>query len=161
MSLAIIRTEIKSILDAISSIGQVHEYERFTHEWKQYQKLFTKNDKVNVWQIERPEVRRWVEATQGPTGGVERVVHSFVLRGFYGINDEQATDKTFQDIVEEVCQAFRGVPQLALVTPPAEMVYESREAPVMATIYKDMLGQVLCHVAEVNIAVQEKVTFTV
>ena len=159
MSLDIIRAELKTILEGVSGMGKVHDYQRLTHEWKTYQKLFTKDSLVNMWEIERPEVSRWIAATLGPNGGVERVIHHFILRGFYRINDEQESEKTFQNIVEGVCQSFRAVPQLALTDPPAEMVYESDKSPLGATVFKDMLGVVLCHVAEVNISVQEKVTF--
>jgi len=161
MSLDLIRAAIKSIMEEVSGIGKVHDYQRLTHEWKQYQKLFTKDDIVNMWEIERTEARRWVEATQGPAGGVERVVHNFVLRGFYRINDVQESDKTFQNLVERVCHAFRTKPKLTVAgVEYAELVYETVTVPIIATIYKDMLGAVLCHIAEINVSVQEKVTFT-
>jgi len=161
MSLDLIRAAIKTIMEDVSGIGKVHDYQRLTHEWKQYQKLFTKDDIVNMWEIERAEVRRWVEATQGPAGGVERVIHTFILRGFYRVNDTQESDKTFQNLVEGVCQAFRTKPTLKVSgTSYAEVVHESEERPIVGIIYKDFLGAVLCHVADISVSVQEKVTFT-
>jgi hypothetical protein len=156
MSLDTVRTELKSIILLVSGIGKVHDYERYTHDWKQYQKFFTKDDKVNVWQIERPTFTRYVHGSQGPTNGVERVIHDFFIRGFYAINDELATEKTFQDIVEGVCQALRNKPDL---NGKAEMVKISSDSPVTGRIYKDYLGAVLCHIAEVSVSIQEKITF--
>ena len=156
MSLATVRTKIADLIGAVTGIGKVHEYERYTHDWKQYQKLFTKNDKVNVWQIERPTFTRYVHATTGPTSGVERVIHDFIIRGFYGLSDELASEKTFQDLVESVCQKFRGYPDLDST---AEMIKMSFSNPITGAIRKEYLGAVLCHMVEINISIQEKVIF--
>ena len=156
MSLSIVRAKIKTLVEAVSGIGKVHDYERYTHDWKQYQKLFTKNNKVNVWQIERPTFLRYVHATTGPTNGVERVIHDFTIRGFYGLSDALASEKTFQDIVEGVCQEFRGYPTL---DGTAEMIKMSPDQPITGSITKEYLGSVLCHMVEIRISIQEKVSF--
>lgn len=156
MSLDLIRSEMKSIIEGVSGIGKVHDYERYTHEWKQYEKLFTLASKVNVWQIERPSFSRYVNASKGPSNGVERVVHDFIIRGFFGLSDELASEKTFQDIVEGICQAFRDKPDL---NGTAEMIKISHDFPVTGAIRKDYLGAVLCHIVEISISIQERVEF--
>ena len=156
MSLDTVRTEMKTIIEAVSGIGKVHDYERYTHDWKKYEQLFTKADKVNTWQIERPTFSRYVHGSQGPTAGVERVIHDFIIRGFYALSDELASEKTFQDIVEAVCQAFRNKPTL---NDKAEMIKISSDSPVTGRIFKDYLGAVLCHIVEISISIQEKITF--
>ncbi len=156
MSLSTVRAKIKELILLVDGIGKVHEYERYTHDWRQYTKFFTKNDKVNVWQIERATFTRFVHATTGSTNGVERVIHDFIIRGFYGLSDALASEKTFQDLIEGVCQKFRGYPDL---DGTAEMIKMSPENPITGSIRKDYLGSVLCHIVEINISIQEKVTF--
>lgn len=156
MSLATVRTEIATIISDVTGIGKVHEYERYTHDRNQYTKLFTKNDKINVWQIERPTFSRYVHGSAGATSGVERVIHDFLIRGFYGLSDELKSEKTFQDLVEGVCQAFRDKPDLNGV---AEMIKISPETPITGRITKEYLGEALCHTVEINISIQERVQF--
>ena len=156
MSLDAIRTQVKTTIETVSGIGKVYDYERYTHDWKQYNRLFTKNDKLNTWQIERPTFTRWIEATSGASTGVERVVHHLVIRGFYALNDELESEKTFQDLMEAVTQVFRSD---ATLNSTAETIIESRSMPMTGTIYKDFLGAVLCHIGEINISIQEKVVF--
>lgn len=156
MSLDTVRSKIKTLIEDVSGIGKVHDYERYTHNWKQYEKLFTKNNKVNVWQIERATFTRFVHATTGPTAGVERVIHDFIIRGFYGLSDELASEKAFQNLIEGVCQKFRGYPDLDST---AEMIKMSPENPITGSIRKEYLGTVLCHIVEINISIQEKVDF--
>lgn len=156
MSIDTVRTKIKDLIGTVSGIGKVHDYERYTHDWKQYTKFFTKDSKVNVWQIERATFTRFVHATKGPTAGVERVIHDFIIRGWYGLSDDLASEKTFQDLIEGVCQKFRGYPDL---DGTAEMIKMSPEQPITGSIRKDYLGAVLCHVVEINISIQERMDF--
>ena len=156
MSLSTVRTEIKTIIEAVTGIGKVYEYERLTHDFKQYNKLFTKNDKVNVWQIERPTFKFYVHGSAGSTSGVERKIHDFVIHGWYGLSDDLASEKTFQDLVELVCQAFRNKPDLNAT---AEMIKMSPDNPITGDIGKDYLGEVLCHTVRINISIQERTAF--
>lgn len=156
MSLDTVRTEMKAVIETATGIGKVHDFERYTRDWRQYERLFTKEQRVNVWQIERPSFTRFVHASKGPTNGVERVIHNFTIRGFYAIFDQFESEKTFQDIIESICQAFRNKPDL---NGKAEMIKISPDSPVTGSITKEFLGAVLCHMAEINISIQERIEF--
>jgi len=65
MPLAEIRTQIKTILEGVSGIGIVHEYERWAADWKGFLDLFKDaNGWINGWSI----TRRAIPAR----GGIER-----------------------------------------------------------------------------------------
>ena len=153
MSLSTIRTEIKTILETISNVDNVHDYKRYTHSWADYKELFVENSKVNTWEIVRESFESFVEASNN----VNRTRHNFVIRGFYAVQDETASEKIFQDIVEEIRVIFRDKPRL---NDKAELVFFSPDNPFTGAFSYDYLGAVLCHIAELRLTIQEYETFT-
>jgi len=153
MSLSTVRTEIKTILLTISNVGQVHDYKRYTHSWDDYKDLFVENSKVNTWEIVRESFESFVEASNN----VNRTRHNFTIRGFYSVQDKTASEKTFQDIVEDIRVTFRNKPKL---NNKAELVFFSPDRPFSGVFRYDYLGAVLCHIVEINLTIQEYETFT-
>src|SRR3990167_4248814 len=96
MSLALIRTEYKTILEGIASIGKVHDYERWSVEWKKFLDGFKSADnKIKGWTITREKT----DEVFIPGPGAERR-HTMVVRGYLGLDDTNASEKTFQDLIE-------------------------------------------------------------
>jgi len=153
MSLEAIRNQLKTDIEAVSGIGKVHNYNRYIKDWKSYQREFTKNDKVNTWEIVRTDFNRSVHASSGSQSGEERINHTFTIRGFYGLSDDLESEKTFQDLVESVCTALRNDPTLS---GEAECIYYTPERPVTGRIYHDFLGEVLCHICEITVMIRER-----
>jgi len=152
MSLSTIRAQIKIEIETIvtSSLGTVYDYKRYCNDWATYKSLFVRGSKVHTWEIERPTFTR---SERGGSGGKEDITHDFILRGFYSLDDSLASDKTFQDdYVELICQEFMNNPTLSGV---AEIV----EMPVTGTITISKLGDVLCHVVEIKLAITERRIF--
>lgn len=148
MSLSTVRAEVKSVLEDVSGIGQVHDYERYAKEWSSYRDIFKSGDHINFIQIHRPSFDRIVHGSDS----TERVTHHFLLKGAYSLRDEDETEKTFQDLVEAICQAFRDKPNLNNV---AEVV----QYPISGRIYNDMFGNVLCHICEIEVSIRERIVF--
>jgi len=148
MSLSTVRAEVKSVLEDVTGIGEVLDYERYAREWSTYKSLFKSGAHVNFVQIQRPSFTRIVHGSDS----CERVTHNFLLKGAYSLNDEAATEKTFQDLVEAMCQAFRDKPDLNDV---AEVVIY----PISGRIYNGMFGNVLCHICEIEISIRERIVF--
>jgi hypothetical protein len=148
MSLATVRTQVKTILEGVSGIGNVYEYERYANEWLVYKNLFKSGDFINFTEILRPAFVREV----GGSDSVERVTHNFTLKGAFTLNDARATEKTCQDLVEAICQAFRDKPKLQ---DEAEVV----RYPITGRIYKGMFGNVLCHIYEIEVQIRERLLF--
>lgn len=146
MSLSTIRAKIKTKLEALSGIENVYDYKRFSRDWATYKELFIKDSKVNTWEIEHPHEERKVNAGDH---GVEHVRHSFIIRGFYSLEDSLETDKTFQDLVETVCEDFRDDPTLGAV---AEIVH----MPITVDYTIGRLGDVVCHIAEIHIDITQR-----
>jgi hypothetical protein len=147
MSLSLIRTQIKTKLEAISGVENVYDFRRFCNDWATYKDLFVKDNKVNTWEIERKAFSR---TGRGGSGDIEDITHEFIIRGFYSFYDAYATEKTFQDLVETICADFINDPTLG---GKAKMVH----VPITGEFTTAFLGQVLCHVATINLIVEERI----
>lgn len=102
MSEAAIRAKIKTTISGVSGISLVYDYVRWAASWGDFLDLFkTDANKINGWVFSRkssPTLQRTI-------GEIERA-HVYVVRGYYGLKDEDATEKTFQALVEAVQAAF-------------------------------------------------------
>lgn len=151
MSLSAIRTEVKTILQNVTDIGVVHDYERWSNDWNTILSMFQPSGKAYIrgWMITRRATQE-VVVTQG-LGGSNQREHSFVIKGVFGLKDDIASEKTFQDLIESICSALRGNPTLngsaIECDPPQVMSVDIR-----------MFSQVLCHYAEIELKAAEIVT---
>lgn len=147
MSLSLIRTQIKTKLEAISGVENVYEYRKFCNDLVTYKDLFIKDSKVNTWEIER---RSFERTGRGGSGDIEDIIHNFTIRGFYSSYDTLATEKTFQDLVETICADFISDPTLGGKARIVNM-------PITGEFSIVMLGSVLCHTCNVNLSIQDRV----
>ncbi len=152
MSLATIRTKIKTLLESISSVGTVYDYKRYAKDWATYKTLFTEDDKVNTWEIQRDSGSAWAEATNQ----VNRRRHVFTIRGFYAVSDSGSSEKTIDNMLEDIIDKLRGYADLDAT---AERVSFDPNDPMTWTTTYNYLGPVLCHVVEIYFMVQEYTTF--
>ncbi len=104
MGLAQIRTEIKNLLETVSGIGKVHDYERWTNDWRTFLNCFnTDNNKINGWMITRIDTRERLQAA----GAVNIATHTLAIKGYYGLKDNIESEKTFQDLIESIRSTLR------------------------------------------------------
>ena len=153
MSLSAIRTQIKTTLEGVSGIGTVHEYERWANDWKGFLELFkTSANVINGWMITRRKTpERWRTAEE-----YERVFE-FAILGVYGLKDDDATEKTFQDLIEAICAAFRQDPDLGgacETTHPEFGSLAGRSGVQVEVVENRVLGSVLCHFCVLRIGAQ-------
>jgi hypothetical protein len=147
MSLALIKTQIKTKLEAITGVENVYDYKRFCSDWVTYKDLFVKDSKVNTWEIERKSFSR---TGRGGSGDIEDVTHEFIIRGFYSFYDTLESEKTFQNLVETICANFINDPTLG---GKAQMV----QMPITGEFSTGKLGEVLCHIVEINITIVDRI----
>lgn len=148
---AAILADIKTRLEAVPGVGQVHDYERQTADWAKFIELFKDpaTGKILGWEITR-------RAATEHHDGVWFRHHQFVLKGYMGLQDATASSKTFQTLCEEVCAAFRDAP------PGDGWEYRNGDkadrAPAQIEAINDrMFGGPLCHVAEIALSVTERI----
>ncbi len=79
------------------------------------------------------------------------ILHTFYLRGYYGMEDAKETEITFNKIVDNVCEAFRPQGSLDGIV---ELILPVQ---VLDIDYRELHG-VLCHFAECTLTVQEYIS---
>lgn len=104
MSISIIRSKINDRLEAISSVGIVHDYKRLVMNWSNFETKFVEDSKVNTWIIQRynGSVFSW---DQGNIGGINPL-RVFQIWGLLGLKDSTGSEKDFDDIVADVEDDF-------------------------------------------------------
>lgn len=149
MSLLSIRAALKTLIETVSGIGQVHDYKRYAADWKTYKELFQKGTKVNEWEIQREGFSVEPRGTQAVQGKVKDTIHRMVVRGFYSFDDKCASEKTFDTLVD-------GVTDLFIANQDISQTAEIVGIPIIGDINFNFLGDVLCHMVEVRIEVRER-----
>lgn len=144
MSLALIRDRIETTLSGVTGIGTVHDYLRWSNNWKNFLSQFkTSGDLINGWMITRVSTKEEHETASHATK-----THTFKIIGVYGLKDEDETEITFQALIESISAAFRadyGLNGQAVDTSPIQVeIVEPR-----------IFGNVLCHYCELSITASE------
>lgn len=145
MSLSLIRNEIKLILSGVSGVGtKVHDYERYAKTWEEYLAFFKTDGLIKGWTITRtatPELKS--------TTTTNMRTHTFLIRGYFSLDDSAATEITFQNIIEAIATAFRIKPTLN----DKAFDCDPLQVDIVGNV---MFGSVLCHFCELRLLVQEE-----
>ncbi len=150
MSESAIRAEIFSILSGVTDIGKVYDYDRWSADWGVFITLF-KATISGKDQIRGCEITRRAAPGEYDSNAEELVSHQYVIKMYMSLSDADATEKTFNALIEAVKTAFRFNFELNGVCESA--------GPVSADIIEPrFFGSVLCHYAELSLPVRETVT---
>lgn len=153
---ATIRARIKTVLETVSNIGQVHDYERWADDWNTLLTLFKSTisgtDQIRGWAI---TCEGWTQDLVGFGGfGDDAVLvsYSYRVRGWLGVDDSAETEKTMAALAGSAAAALEADATLqskALDNPE----------PVVRSVRLEyrMFAGVLCHYAEIWIRAQEVV----
>ncbi len=148
MSLTAIRTELKTVLEAVTDIGPVYDYIRHAPLEKKWKLLFKTSSKIlHTWFITRTAVKdEWLTSCENAIR-----THSFQILGFFALKDDDASEKTFQDIIDLVVTALRN----AAKQPPLSGTALSMTTPQAEPIdHRDFL-KVLTHACQITFTVNE------
>ena len=148
MSMSTIRAQVKTIVEAVSGIGVVHDYKRHITNWDTYKKENVKSGKIHLWEL---TVENYEKAVMG-SDATERTTYDFLIIGRYAVDDSLATEKTFQSLAALVGEAFRDKPKL-------ENTAEVVKYPITCEFANEMYGNVLCHRADIKVSIRERVVF--
>jgi hypothetical protein len=153
MSEANIRTQIYTILSSVTNIGKVYDYERWANDWATFINFFKTTiggiDQIRGWEISRRSAPEKQVGISSGTGKYERA-HSFVIRGYLGVKDADATEKTFNALIEAIATAFRGNRKLNGTAERHDLIQTDIIEP-------RMFGSVLCHYAELSLTATERI----
>ncbi len=147
MSWANIRTQLKTTVEGVAGIGVVHDYQRWTVEADDFDTVFVTGGRVNAWMITRDRSTEEHEASNQ-----DYRAHHVRIFGVYSLDDSDATEKTFSDLMELICDELRGdndVSGNAESSTPAEVVRDDHTT----------LSGTLCHFGEITFQVREDRTF--
>jgi len=147
MAYSDIRAEIGTILAAVSGIGVVHDYRRWTNREEEFKTFYESNSIINGWEYTRRGFSDNFEST-GPR--YERI-HDFLIVGYYGLDDSAASEKANDTLVESIASAFRAKPDLNGKCQMHEFIQGE-------VIELRMFADTLVHYTELGLLVHEEVT---
>jgi len=146
-----VRARIKAIVAAVEDVGQVHDYERWSAEWDaflgHFQKTIEGTDYIRGWTISCSAVMQ-----ERMDWDQNRRTYRYVIRGYWGLDDSVATEKT------ALAKAISVVEALDASTALHESAgtYEATLASI-ERFEPRLFGGTLCHYAEITLAVTEMV----
>lgn len=145
MSYEAIREQVAAILGAVDGIGVVHQYLRWAVAREKFNELFKDESTggINAWNITRRETpEKWLT-------NIEHIrVYEFIIRGVYGLNDSDASELTFQSLIEDICAAFRNNSTLndtCETIAPEFGSMAGRSGVQVLLVDHRKFGSVLCH----------------
>lgn len=101
MAYSSMRDYLKTKLEAVASVGTVHDYYRFLKGKKRVTAALFEDGVLNTWFIQKvSENNAW----EGP--GMLLTVHIVNILGIMAVNDELASEKVFLGIVADVMTAL-------------------------------------------------------
>jgi len=131
---------VADMLAAVEGVGpNVHARIRWGADEAKFKELFQDDGKILGWTVTR-------EATTATDlVGVTIDKHAIVIRGYLSLSDADATETTFQDLVETIRDAFNQNRRLR-VAGISKAAFTSRVS--VRTVEHRMFGGYLCHYAE-------------
>ena len=152
MSEATLRAAIYSVVNGVTDVGIVHDYERWANEWTDFLNLF--RTEIDGEQV----IRGWEVVYRGFPDASERMQmqdiypaflrpHRFLVAGYLQSDDSEESEKTAAALAETVADALNtDATLLGLVHDRVEptLIFEPRT-----------FGGVLCHYAEIVLTLWE------
>lgn len=147
MSLAGVRARIKGIVDGVAGVGRTHSYFRVVASDAEIASKLKASGKLHVWMVSLSDQNPY--HTKRHPANHEQGTYQYKVYGYYAVDDAAASEEVFSDLVEAVIAAFRADKTLG------DTVIDSGPAQWSAGGYKTFAG-VLCHYAELDLAVREQ-----
>ncbi len=147
MSYATIRAELKTVLESVTDVAVVHDYLRWTNDRSRLLQLYKNNGRINAWEFTRTRNER----EQLETGNRFRSTHFMLIKGYFSLKDDAASELTFQDLVEAVADKLQ---QDANLNGKATLML-----PPNSDISHEFKSNVLVHFVEMTLEIFEDVNF--
>ena len=146
MSDSALRAAIKTLLDEVTAIAVVYDYQRYAADDAAFIALFEVDDVINGWEIVNCgfRVKRM--------GRKIKMIHYYKYKGYYHLEDTQTSENAFAAIVDAVVLKLSSKPVTG-----AEM----HLVPEAGAIYRRAFGTTVCRCVEIDHEVAEILTPTV
>lgn len=139
---------IMAILNGVTGIGKTYDYPQHSAFIENHKDLFvTTDNKFHVWW---PNRVGW-EATGGLSVQVFRF-HNIEITGYYALSNSNQSDKTFQEIIDAVANAFDAKATFNLSGTV------DQHLPAQMEKSEVMFGGYLCHKAIIRIVTEAEAT---
>ena len=161
MSESSVRGYLKAVLDAVTAVGQVHDYERWALNWSdvlnRYKTTISGSDVIRGWTITCAGWEaEYLDYPDDDGNYIESRRYQYKIRGYFGLNDGDASEKTAIGIVEDVCEALNSNATLHAVENATDLWGLVPAARVDMFEVRVFAG-VLCHYAEITQMADEAV----
>lgn len=160
MSEATTRTYIESVVSGIANVGEVHDYQRWAVQWPDFLEKFkttiSNSTVIRGWTIScQGWSAQYLPGSEPDENSKNIVVREYVykIRGFFGVDDANESEKTAVAIVEDVCEALDADAELH----EQQYLWDKIPPAQLDTFEYRMFGSVLCHYAEITQVARETV----
>jgi hypothetical protein len=133
MSETATRALVYAVVNGVSNVGQVHDYERWANDWTTFLDRF----KATISSVS--VIRGWTITCAGWTQDHAMRVYTYKVRGYFGLDDSAASEKAAMLIVDAVCQAL-----------DISDDFDEGEMAELTAFEPRMFGTTLCHYAEIT-----------
>ena len=158
MSEAAIRTAIYNAINGVAQVGLVYDYERHATEWGDFLDLFKSTiggtAQIRGWMIGYRGIQSVENSRFSGAGRIART-HRFQVLGVMGIDDSEATEKTFAALAEDVCDALDSDSTLHPSTQSGQNIMNT--APASFGFDPSPFAGILVHAAAITIEVTESI----
>lgn len=143
-TLADIRAAHFALVNGISGIGQVHDYERYASRVADLKALYAYQGQIRGWHLRRIGTKE-----SSPGRGRHVVDHAWQWRGYMSLDDSAATEETFDDLIEAIRDAYRADDSLSGLV--ATMIIGDQAGVQVQDSGPVLFGGVLCHSARLAV----------
>lgn len=111
MSVSSIRALIYAVVNNVADAGSVYDYFRYANDlsglYDLYKTTVNSTDQLRGWALKFGGFEQVDEATGRDDKDILRLYH-WQIDGWLGMDDSAATEKTFDDLTEAVCESLDG-----------------------------------------------------
>lgn len=146
-----IRAALVALIGGVPDIGVVNDYERYAERASDMQRLYVATidgvDQLRGWFVRRlATIEQDISAT---AGGRYVVRHTWRIQGYMALNDANASEKTFDTLIEAVRAALRADINLGGLVSSTETPDQAGAA--LEDSSPVLFAGVLCHSARLSL----------
>jgi hypothetical protein len=152
MSVALQRAQVKTVVEAVSGVGVVHDYQRNDNDPTVADDWYVREGKVNGWFIQTNPLDPDVFTTSEIQHNTE-----FILTGYLEVNDELKSRKTAEDLTQTLVTAIISARTLSGTATHTHTVKPMPLEHIQIAVGQ---GSVLCHRVVIRWVTEERADVT-